>query len=71
MKVKSSKNTKITTTTTTTTTTKTKTTNTKTNNSERAKMQSNLNKKSFEPKRQTAKKKMCPVVLCDWLLKLR
>lgn len=55
MKVKSSKNTKITTTTTTT-----KTTNTKTNNNERAKMQSNLNKKSFEPKRQTAKK-MCPV----------
>ena len=50
MKVKSSKNTKITTTTTT------KTTNTKTKNNERAKMQSNLNKKSFEPKRQTAKK---------------
>ena len=48
MKVKSSKNTKITTTTTTT--------KTKTNNNERAKMQSNLNKKSFEPKRQTAKK---------------
>lgn len=53
MKVKSSKNTKITTTTTTTT----KTTNAKTNNNERANMQSNLNKKSFEPKRQTAKKK--------------
>ena len=53
MKVKSSKITKITTTTTTT-----KTTNAKTNNNERANMQSNLNKKSFEPKRQTAKK-MC------------
>ena len=51
MKVKSSKNTKITTTTTTT-----KTTNTKTNNNERAQMQSNLNEKIFEPKRQTAKK---------------
>ena len=56
MKVKSSKITKITTTTTTTT----KTTNAKTKNNERANMQSNLNEKSFEPKRQTAKK-MCPV----------
>lgn len=52
MKVKSSKITKITTTTTTTT----KTTNAKTKNNERANMQSNLNEKSFEPKRQTAKK---------------
>lgn len=56
MKVKSSKNTKITTTTTTT-----KTTNTKTNNNERAKMQSNLNKKRVSNQKGKPQKKMCPV----------